>query len=303
MKKILKRAGFAVAGLVAVGLISFKVAEGKANSRLSQKFTTHRLELALPDGNDAQAIARGKHLMSARYGCTACHGQTLGGGTMIDDPPIGKILGPNITQGQGSRTQGYTMADWDRVVRHGVRPDGSAAIMPSEDYFKMSDAELSDIAAYARSVPPVHTEVPRPEFGPIGKLLVAFGKFPIAAERQPSGNAHPKEAPATENSAQFGEHLAAVCTGCHRANLAGGPMTFGPPSWPAAPNLTPHANGTTGWSYQDFERALTQGVAKDGHQLKEPMAGVVVGTKAMLPTERQALWTYLQSLPPTPTNQ
>jgi hypothetical protein len=51
-----------------------------------------------------RAIARGKHLVEARYVCVECHGADFGGGTMIDDPLIGRLLGPNLTTGQGSRT-------------------------------------------------------------------------------------------------------------------------------------------------------------------------------------------------------
>ena len=79
-------------------------------------------------------------------------------------------------------------------------------------------------------------------------------------------------------------------------------MSFGAPDWPAAANLTRHDSGLGSWSYDDFERALTQGVSKDGHQLREPMAAVVMGTKGMLPTERKALWTYLRSVKPAATN-
>ena len=67
---------------------------------------------------------------------------------MIDDPAIGRVRGPNLRPARGIARASYTMADWDRIVRHGVKPDGKPAIMPSDDFFKMSDAELSDIVAY-----------------------------------------------------------------------------------------------------------------------------------------------------------
>ena len=94
-----------------------------------------------------RATARGKHLVEARYACLECHGADFAGGTMIDAPPIGKLLGRNLTQGKGSVTTKYTIADWDRIVRHGIKPDGTPAVMPSVDFFGMSDRELSDILA------------------------------------------------------------------------------------------------------------------------------------------------------------
>jgi mono/diheme cytochrome c family protein len=222
---------------------------------------------------------------------------------MLDDPAIGHIHGPNITRGRGGLDAGYTMADWDRIVRHGIKPDGSPAVMPSVDFFAMSDCELSDIVAYIRAQPAVDREVAKPSFGPIGNVLVAFGAFPLSADALPDHRrAHPSAAPSAADTPQFGAHLAATCSGCHRDNLAGGPMQFGPPSWPAAANLTQHASGLAGWTFEDFEKALTQGIAKDGRTLREPMSHVVPGTRAMTSTERKALWTYLTSKQPQPTN-
>ena len=98
-------------------------------------------------------MERGRHLVTARYGCAECHGANFGGGVMVDAFPLGSLLGPNITTGQGSRTLQYSPADWDRIVRHGVLPDGRPAVMPSIDFVQMSDQELSDIIAYIRSFP------------------------------------------------------------------------------------------------------------------------------------------------------
>ena len=266
-------------GVVLSAGVVFTVAEVKASSRLAQKFETHRIDLPLPSGSDQEAVRRGEHLVQARYACNACHGKDFGGGVMIEDPAIGSIRGPNLTRGKGGKTIEYTMADWDRIVRHGVLPNGSPAVMPSEDYFKMSDQELSDVVAYIQSLPPVNSEVPGVSFGPVGTFLVAFKKFPISAELQHKPNGpHSGAPPETQDNAEFGAHLAAVCTGCHRPNLAGGKLPFGPPDWPAASNLT--QKGLAGWTYEDFERAITLGLSKDGRKLKAPMTDVMPAMKA-----------------------
>lgn len=301
MNKLLKRFSIGAFGIAVSGLALFGAASVKASMRLSKQYETHRITFPLPAASDAAAIERGRHLVTARYGCAACHGQNLGGGVMIDDPAIGSVLGPNLTLGRGGRGADFTMADWDRIVRHGVKPDGTPAVMPSEDFFKMSDAELSDIVAYVRALPPVDAVVPAPSFGPVGKLLLALGKLPISAERQ-RHEEHPSTPPEAADSAAFGEHLVATCVTCHGQNLAGGPLAFGPPDWPAAANLTRDPSGLGAWSYDDFERALTQGVSKDGRKLRAPMADVVLGTKAMSPTERKAIWTYLRGVRATATS-
>ncbi len=262
------------------------------------------------EGVDLQAVAleravtRGKHLISARYGCIACHGPNFGGGEMMNDAAIGRILGPNITAGKGGRTATYTPADWDRIVRHGIKPDGHPAFMPSEDFILMSDQELSDIIAYVRSLPAVDAEVPAPTFGPIGKVLSATGKFPLSAETiQDHTAAHAALPPPAEETVEFGKHIAAVCTGCHRPGLNGGPMSFGPPSWPPAANLTPDASGLKDWTYEDFDKLFTTGVRKVGVPVRDPMIRIVPFGQAATTTEKKALWNYLTSLPATPTGK
>ncbi|MGD8861739.1 MAG: cytochrome c [Myxococcales bacterium] len=249
-----------------------------------------------------RAIARGKHLVEARYACTECHGDNFGGGVMVDDPAMGQLLGPNITTGKGGKTADYTTADWDRIVRHGIKPDGSPAAMPAEDFQLMSDHELSDIVAYLRTVPPVDNEVPPVSLGPLGTVLMATGKLPISAEviRDHMGD-HPRHPPEARPDAEFGKHLAGVCTGCHRPSLQGGPIAAGPPDWAPARNLTPHADGLEGWTYEQFVAAMRQGVRPDGTQLKMPMSLMMPYARKMTDTELRALWAYLQSVPARPT--
>ena len=56
---------------------------------------------------------------------------------------------PNISPGPGSVVAKYTPADWERSLRHGVKPDGRPLmIMPSEDYNRLTDADLGALVAY-----------------------------------------------------------------------------------------------------------------------------------------------------------
>ena len=42
-----------------------------------------------------------------------------------------------------------------RAIRHGVKPDGRAAlVMPSEDYNRLSDDDLGALIAHLRQMPP-----------------------------------------------------------------------------------------------------------------------------------------------------
>jgi cytochrome c553 len=91
-------------------------------------------------------LARGKYLFSS-LGCADCHGADGAGKAMI---------APNITSGPGGATAAYTDADWNRTIRHGVKPNGNPLfVMPREDFARLTDADTVAIIAYAKSLPPV----------------------------------------------------------------------------------------------------------------------------------------------------
>ena len=249
----------------------------------------------------SRARARGEHLVEARYACVECHGRDFQGGTMVDDGAMGTWLGPNLTGGEGSPVADYTVSDWDHIVRHGVKKNGRAAVMPSEDYVGMSDSELSDIVAYITSLDPVDKKVPAPTFGPIGTLLLGNKALPLSAESHASTTEHPADPPAAAVTVEFGKHLSQVCTGCHGSDLAGGTIDAGPPSWPKSRNLTPHDSGLKGWTYDQFKTAMIDGKRPDGSDLLEPMTLMKAVSAKMTPTELEALFVYLQSLEPLPT--
>lgn len=246
----------------------------------------------------AEARERGRHLVESRYACSDCHGENFGGGVMVDAPIMGRLLAPNITTGKGSRTVEYTAADWDRIVRHGVRRDGKVAAMPSQDFQGMSDQELSDVVAYIRSMPPVDAEVPPVTLGPLGKFLVATGQIPLSADVIGAHfDDHPPLPPAAEVGVEFGAHLAGTCRGCHGASLAGGKIPGGDPAWVPAADISSGGPGISTWSYEEFVQVLRQGRRPDGTQLLEPMSMVIPYTARMTDTELEALWTYLRNVP------
>lgn len=251
-----------------------------------------------------RAVARGEHLVKARYACTGCHGADFSGGEMINDPALAVVLGPNLTAGRGGRVENYDMADWDRAVRHGILPDGRPSLMPSEDYLLMSDGELSDIIAYLRTVDPVDNEVAEPTFGPAGTVFVALGELSYPADRiEDHQAAHRANPPPAEPTAEFGRHLAGVCTGCHREDFSGGPIAAGDPDWIPGANLTKHADGLEGWSFEDFVTALRDLRRPDGSEIRYPMTMLQPYAAEMTDTELQALWAYVGSLDARPTGQ
>ncbi len=329
MKKIAKIVGALVGVVIVIVGLGATWVSSAANQRMSVTYATHRVEIPVPwplseaeiaeltapsDDPDApaptvdldaiaseRAVERGKHLVNARFACVECHGKDFAGGTMIDDPAIGRILGPNLTQGKGSRTAGYTMNDWDRIVRHGVRPDGTPAAMPSEDFVGMSDQELSDIVAYIATMPPVDAEIPPLALGPLGKVLMATGKLPLSAELvHDHKKSHVPMPPATEATPEFGAHLVQICTGCHRADLSGGLHPAAPPGWLPAANLTPTNTRLASWSFEEFDTTMRTGIRPDGTSFGVPMNNLPQYAAQMTDVEMRALFAYLKTLAPMP---
>ena len=295
------------ASSTSAALLSAEAEAHAASFPIPFPLTAEEIEAGGLTDEEAEAIAleraveRGGHLVKARYGCMDCHGENLAGGTMIDAAPMGVILGPNLTSGEGSVVVGYTAADWDRIVRHGVKRSGTRAIMPAQDFHRMSDQELSDIVAFIRAAPPMAAEVPAPTLGPLGKFLVATGALPASYDLISDHAApHSSEPPAAAVTVEFGQHLTAVCTGCHGAELSGGVVPGGDPSWPPAANLTPHEDGLGSWGFGDFVTALREGVRPDGVPLRTPMAELTPAANAMTDVELEAIWTYLQSIDAKP---
>lgn len=326
MGRVLRIAGGGFFGVALFGAGFAAWASAARDTALHQPIDAHRVDFpipaplteaevtelraASPDAPPAdlgavaleRAVARGKHLVESRYVCVECHGADFGGGVMVDDPAMGALRGPNLTTGKGSVTLDYTPADWDRAVRHGVRKDGTGAIMPADDFMAMSDRELADVISYLRTMPPVDREVTAVTPGPVLTVLMALGKLqPAAVDLITDHHAHhPVEPPAPAVNAEFGRSIGNVCTGCHNPALSGGPIVRGPPDWPAASNLTP-AGPLAAWTFEDFSAFLDAGRRPDGGATQAPMEGVIKYTRNLNDVERRALWAFLRSVPPAPT--
>jgi cytochrome c553 len=319
--KVLKILGVGLLVVVLAAAAFYGWASIRVNRLLSRTVETHVASVPVPFPLSAeeirrlrlnparagelareQAMERGRHLLESRYACAECHGRDFSGGVMVDAAPIGRLFGPNLTAGQGSRTTGYSPADWDRIVRHGVRRDSTPAVMPSEDYRAMTDQELSDIIVFLGSQPAVDNVVPARELGPLGKILMATGRIRLSADMVESHDApHAVRPPEPAVTVELGRHIAQTCTGCHHADLAGGKIPGGDPSWVPAANLTSHPSGLGGWTYEQFRTAMQEGRRPDETMLRAPMMTVIPYAQRMTPVELEALWTYVQSVPAVPS--
>ena len=123
MQRTLKIAGVFFLIVVLAGAGFYGWASITATRVLARSFAPHAIDFLIPfllDDEDLRqmglttdegdlvatqlAFERGQHLVEARYGCLECHGGDLSGGVMMDDPLLGRMLGPNLTGGRGTRT-------------------------------------------------------------------------------------------------------------------------------------------------------------------------------------------------------
>lgn len=298
MRKVLKVLGFAAAGVAAALVAIATVVYVSSSNRLRKTFNVTARPVLIP--TSAEAIARGKHVAETR-GCVDCHGREYAGAQVIDDGAMGRLWGTNLTRGKGSAVADFRDEDWVRAIRHGVARDGRGLfIMPAEEYSHFSDDDLGSVIAFLKTVPPVDRERVPTSHGPVARVLLTLGKIKLPAETIDHPNLAPI-APLKGPTADYGRYVAHSCTGCHGANFSGGKIDVGPPGWPEARNLTPHASGDLArWTEADFFRAIREAKRPDGTVLSEVMPR---GFAGLDDTELRALFTFLRSLPPVPKGQ
>ncbi|OON61096.1 cytochrome C [Massilia sp. KIM] len=259
-----------------------------------------RVEVAALDlDNSPATLDRGRYLFNSR-GCADCHGARGAGRTIIDGDGM-LVVAPNITGGANGVVKDYDAGDWLRVLRHGVKPDGRPVqIMPSEDWNRMSDEDAVALISYARQLPPVAGVAARIETPLPFKLMYGLGVIQDAAAKI-DHTLPPEPAVTPAVSVQHGMYVANMCMGCHGANLSGGKIAGGPPSWPAAANLTP-GPGSVLPRYPDaasFRDMMRSGLRPDGSRVDPAMPFAAL--RNLNDTDLDAMYHYFQSLPPRAT--
>ncbi len=214
LKKILKWTGISL-------LIVILIFAGVVASKQNQKFDAPYPEIHA--STDSSVIAKGKYLFYGPAHCMDCHSNRADypgiekiteippSGGMLFDLPIGPIYTPNISSHPVTGIGSLTDAQVARTLRYGVGSDGRALLdfMPFHD---MSDADLTAIISFVRTIPAVDKKVPRIEYNLLGKVISAFLIKPVG----PTGVV-PKDVK-PEVSIAYGKYLTnsvANCIGCH----------------------------------------------------------------------------------------
>jgi mono/diheme cytochrome c family protein len=283
MKILLKIAAALVVLLVLAGVVIYFLAE----RRINRTYQVSVPRITVP--TDADAIARGKRLVTVVAPCGDCHGEDFGGQEMMNEWAMGRLHATNLTRGRGRMAARYSVEDWVRALVHGVRQDGrSVVFMPSHE-FRFTEQDTADTIAFFRSLPPVNREHPAPSPGPLARAL-SFGPLPLLpAELIDHDTVAFARPPTSTDPVVLGHHLleTAGCRGCHNPDLAGG---GGPP--PGASNITP--TGIGDWSDTDFLKAIRDHVRPNGTKISDAMPPAY---GEMTDAELTSIHAYLKTIP------
>jgi len=255
MRKVVRWTAYALGSIVALALVAFCAVYGRGAMILNRHWDAAGVDLAIP--TDTASIARGHHLAASR-GCLDCHGPSGRGLMLFDQPNVARIAAPNIAR----LARVYRAADFDRIVRHGVRPNGmGVAIMPSNMFANFTDGDMASVIAYLRTLDSRPDTLPPRAVKVLGYIGLGTGQFELTPQviaRQVAGRA---AAPAAQgDTAARGRYIALTsCTECHGPDLRGAPAGSDLP----APNLMIAA----GYSRDQFARLMRTGVPANGRKL------------------------------------
>jgi len=299
--KVREWLGVVAISLVCAGVIGPLIVYLASNRQINRRYHPVVSRIAIP--GDSAAVARGRHLIQAVARCVECHGEDLGGTALTNTPAFGEIAAPNITTGLGGKGLVYSDEELLRLIGHGVKRDGRAAVlMPVAAYRYLSDDDLAAIVAYLHNAPPVDKEWPANRIGPLARVLIAARRVSVFAATtidHDRRDAQPRQVPDT--TAAYGHYLTLIagCQGCHNPAMSGGPITGGDPGSPPAANLTP--TGIGHYVEDDFVRVLRNGTGIGGRVISDFMPWK--SARRLTDVEIHAIWLYLIALPPKAMGQ
>lgn len=268
------------------------------------------LGVALVGAAQAQSdlVKRGDYLVNTIMTCANCHspkgppaavaGKDYSGGLRFDEPPF-DVTASNITQDKETGIGSWSDADIKKLLRTGVRPNGTrvAEVMPTSFYGIVTERDMDAIVAYMRTLKPVKNKVP----DPIYKIKLPHHAFP--------GSETPYTEAMMSDKVKKGFYLVTIghCMECHTpfgargkdfvGDLGKGGMEFpGPWGKSVSRNITPSkTKGLGAWSDAEIKAAITAGKSKDGSPLKPPMGYPYYAQ--MTGEDLDAVVAYLRTVP------
>ena len=260
-------------------------------------------------GPHAPDLANGKRMFFAG-GCASCHAvpkqedkTRLGGGLALRSP-FGTFYVPNISSDHTDGIGAWSEAQFVTAMVKGTSPTGEHLFpaFPYTSYQRMSFDDLRDLFAYLKTLPAI-----------TGKVRDHDVPFPFNVRRTLGlwkllfldGQGF---APDPSQSAQWNQGAYLVngpghCAECHSPRnilgaiksgrrFTGGPS---PDGQGGVPNITQQK--LKSWTVKDIADTLTTGMTPDADFVGGAMVEVVRNTAQLSAADREAIATYINSLP------
>jgi mono/diheme cytochrome c family protein len=253
-------------------------------------------------------------------GCASCHATPasdpdkvdrtrLGGGLALKSP-FGTFYVPNISPDPSDGIGEWSEANFVTAVWKGTSPFGKNLFpaFPYTSYQHMALADVRDLFAYLKTLPPVTGRARRHDLAFPFTRLVGVWKLLFLDDA--------KVAPDPSQPAQWNRGAYLVngpghCAECHSPRnflgaiiesqrFAGGPS---PDGKSFVPNITPvglqhWSKDDIAWSQNDVASFLETGMDPSGDYAGDVMAEVIRNTALIDAADRAAIAAYIVSLPP-----
>ncbi|MCU0790378.1 MAG: cytochrome c [Nitratireductor sp.] len=278
--------------------------------------------LTMPSRLPADAVAamdtgdpaRGERMFWAG-GCSSCHAakgaegealKQLGGGLALATP-FGTFHAPNISPDPATGIGRWTGEDFANAMMKGVSPDGAHyyPAFPYTSYARMQMADVADLWAYMKTLPPVAQENLAHELPLPFRLRRGLGLW-----KHLFLSNEPVVALASQDEKlALGRYLVegpGHCGECHTPrNLIGGPDKArwlgggpAPEGKGNIPNITPAGRNISGWSEGDIASYLETGFTPEYDAVGGSMVDVQENMARLRPEDRAAIAAYLKAVPP-----
>lgn len=278
--------------------------------QILQEFALALLFGAWVAGASAQGEAKRGEYLAKAGGCFACHTDDTEGavpfaGGRALKTIFGTFYGPNITPHAQAGIGRWAETDFIRAMRVGVRPAGAHyyPAFPYPSYTKISEADLRDLWAFLRTLPPSSriNQAHDLRFPYRWRFLVPVWKWlyfkpgPFVTD--------PRLAQSVNRGAYLVQALG-HCSECHTPrDFLGGPkrnrfLAGGRgPDGKRVPNLTPIK--LKKWDDRELKEFLLTGLTPDSDAAAGAMHDVINNTTSQLtPEDLGALIAYLRTLSP-----
>jgi cytochrome c553 len=266
--------------LVGAGATAWWVLDERALALAATPYDVPMASVAVP--TDDASLVEGERL-AWLHGCHGCHADSMQGKVFIEEPRVMRLVAPNITQA----IQGYSDPELERLIRHGVKRNGTAAFaMPSAGFYHFSDADVGRLIAHLRAAPVRGDTWPPTELRILTKVALLRGDVPTDAGTMDHRAPRIGDSVDTSLVALGGYRATTVCTECHGITLRG-------------QDNAPALVQALGYTLPQFTALLVDGRARDGRDIGLMGRTALRRFRRLTPREVEGLWHYLRAMPLT----